>query len=167
MAKIKLVFNDLAAPTGGKGIDIDTFKQFSQLSDMIGERAFVLFANKKPTLIDLEGMKRLSATNSIHYFYFFSIRFSSFPCISFHFNFCALHLSVSLFVIIFSSFVIGITLIFLSLFLSAFTILYSTYSISLPLFTFALEFVGGLALCHRGSEKEKLKGIFFASPSFL
>ena len=54
--KIKLVFNDLAAPNRGKGIDIDTFKQFSQLSDMVAERAFVLFASKKPTLIDLEGM---------------------------------------------------------------------------------------------------------------
>jgi hypothetical protein len=51
-----LVFNDLAATSGGKGVDIDTFKQFSQLSDMIAERAFVLFASKKPTLIDLEGI---------------------------------------------------------------------------------------------------------------
>eukprot|EP00026_Physarum_polycephalum_P002907 Phypoly_transcript_02916.p1 GENE.Phypoly_transcript_02916~~Phypoly_transcript_02916.p1 ORF type:complete len:851 (+),score=199.49 Phypoly_transcript_02916:105-2555(+) len=76
VTKIKLVFNDLAATSGGKGIDIDTFKQFSQLSDMIAERAYVLFATKKPTLIDLE------------------------------------------------------------------------------------EFTGGLALCHRGSEKEKLKVIY-------
>lgn len=56
MAKIKLVYNDLAAPSGGKGIDIETFKQFSGFSDMVAERAFVLFAQKKPTLIDFEGM---------------------------------------------------------------------------------------------------------------
>lgn len=56
MSKIKLVFNDLAAPSAGKGIDIETFKQFANLTDMISERAFILFSTRKAGLIDLEGI---------------------------------------------------------------------------------------------------------------
>lgn len=66
------MFNDLAAPSGGKGIDIDTFKQFSQFSDMVAERAFVLFSTKKPGLIDLEGIYYFILDNKhLHFLFLF------------------------------------------------------------------------------------------------
>ncbi len=60
LQKLKIVFNDLAAASKGQGIDIETFKQFARMADMIAERSFILFAIKKPGLIDLEGIYLLN-----------------------------------------------------------------------------------------------------------